>query len=195
MLKPLDIMMVGVGGQGTILAGKVLAGAAQEAGYDVKVSEIHGMAQRGGSVVTQVRMGEKVYSPLIAEGTADVLLAFEKLEGLRLLPFLKPGGTVVINNQEIPPVPVLVGAAEYPADIIEYIRAKVQNTVVINALDVAVKCGSPKAANMALLGVVARDLPISMEIWGKALAARIKARFLELNKAAFTVGYELKVTG
>ncbi len=195
MLKPLDIMMVGVGGQGTILAGKVLAGAAQEAGYDVKVSEIHGMAQRGGSVVTQVRMGEKVYSPLIAEGTADVLLAFEKLEGLRLLPFLKPGGTVVINNQEIPPVPVLVGAAEYPADIIEYIRAKVQNTVVINALDVAVKCGSPKAANMALLGVVARDLPISMEIWGKALATRIKARFLELNKAAFTVGYELKVTG
>lgn len=191
MLKPLDVLMVGVGGQGTILAGKVLAGAAQEAGYDVKVSEIHGMAQRGGSVVTQVRMGEKVYSPLIAEGTADVLLASEKLEGLRLLPFLKPGGTVIINNQEILPVPVLVGAAEYPADIIEYIRAKVQNTVVIDALDVAVKCGSSKAVNIVLLGVAARNLPISMEVWEKALAARIKPKFLELNKAAFAVGYEL----
>jgi indolepyruvate ferredoxin oxidoreductase beta subunit len=183
--------MVGVGGQGTILASKVLARAAQEAGYDIKVSEIHGMAQRGGSVVTQVRLGEKVYSPLITEGGADVVLAFEKLEGLRLLPYLKPGGTIIINNQEIPPVPVLVGAAQYPANVIEYIRSVAPDTVVVDALDIAVKCGNPKAANVVLLGVMAKNLPIEREVWEKALAARVPARFLEVNKAAFAAGYEL----
>lgn len=191
MLKPVNVLMVGVGGQGTILASKVLAQAAQEAGYDIKVSEIHGMAQRGGSVVTQVRLGEKVYSPLITEGGADVLLAFEKLEGLRLLPFLKPGGTMIINDQEIPPVPVLVGAAEYPADIIEYIRSVAPNTVMVDALDIAVKCGNSKAANVVLLGVMARNLPIEREVWEKALAERVPAKFLEVNKAAFAAGYEL----
>lgn len=191
MLKPVDVLMVGVGGQGTILASKVLAQAAQESGYDIKVSEIHGMAQRGGSVVTQVRLGEKVYSPLITEGGADVLLAFEKLEGLRLLPFLKPGGTIVINNQEIPPVPVLVGAAEYPSNVFEYIRTKAPNTVVVDAMDIAVKCGNPKAANVVLLGVMARNLPIEREVWEKALAERVPAKFLEVNKAAFAAGYEL----
>ena len=118
MLKPVDILMVGVGGQGTILASKILARAALETGYDIKVSEIHGMAQRGGSVVTQVRLGEKVFSPLIPAGGADVVLSFEKLEGLRLMPFLKPDGAMIINEQEIPPVPVLVGAAEYPATLL-----------------------------------------------------------------------------
>lgn len=191
MLKPVDVLMVGVGGQGTILASKVLARAAQEAGYDIKVSEIHGMAQRGGSVVTQVRLGEKVYSPLITEGGADVVLAFEKLEGLRLLPYLKPGGTIIINNQEIPPVPVLVGAAQYPANVIEYIRSVAPDTVVVDALDIAVKCGNPKAANVVLLGVMAKNLPIEREVWEKALAARVPARFLEVNKAAFAAGYEL----
>lgn len=191
MLKPVDVLMVGVGGQGTILASKVLAQAAQETGYDIKVSEIHGMAQRGGSVVTQVRLGEKVYSPLITEGGADVLLAFEKLEGLRLLPFLKPGGTIIINNQEIPPVPVLVGAAEYPANIFEYIRTKTPNTVVVDAMDIAVKCGNPKAANVVLLGVMARNLPIEREVWEKALVSRVPAKFLEVNRAAFAAGYEL----
>ncbi len=191
MLKPVDILMVGVGGQGTILASRILALAAQEAGYDLKVSEIHGMAQRGGSVVTQVRLGEKVYSPLISTGGADVLLAFEKLEGLRLLASLKPGGTIIINEQEILPVPVLVGAVEYPPNIIEYVRSVAMNTVVVDAFDIAVKCGNPKAANVVLLGVMARNLPIEREVWEKALAERVPARLLEVNKAAFAAGYEL----
>jgi indolepyruvate ferredoxin oxidoreductase beta subunit len=192
MLKPVDVLMVGVGGQGTILATRVLAQAAQEAGYDIKVSEIHGMAQRGGSVVTQVRLGEKVFSPLIPAGGADVVLAFEKLEGLRLLPALKPGGTIIINEQEIPPVPVLVGVAEYPANIVEYIRSAASNVVAVNALEIAEKCGNPKAANMVLLGAMARRLPFGLELWEKALAERIPARLLEVNQAAFAAGYEYK---
>lgn len=191
MLKPVNVLMVGVGGQGTILASKVLAQAAQAAGYDIKVSEIHGMAQRGGSVVTQVRLGEKVFSPLITEGGADVVLAFEKLEALRLLPFLKPGGAIIINDQAIPPVPVLVGAAVYPPGILEYIRSVTPNTVVVDALDIAVKCGNPKAANVVLLGAMARTLPIKREVWKKALAERVPAKFLEVNQAAFSAGYEL----
>ena len=190
MLKPVDVLMVGVGGQGAILASRVLAQAVEEAGYDIKVSEIHGMAQRGGSVVTQIRLGQKVYSPLITEGGADVLLAFEKLEALRLLPFLKPGGTMIINNQAIFPVPVLVGAAEYPDNIFEYISSAVPNTIVVDALDIAVKCGSSKAANVVLLGTLARNLPIERKVWDKALADRVPSKFLDVNKAAFTAGYE-----
>ncbi len=192
MLKPVDILMVGVGGQGTILASRILAAAAQEAGYDLKVSEIHGMAQRGGSVVTQVRLGEKVYAPLIPAGGADVLLAFEKLEGLRLLASLKPGGTIIINEQEILPVPVLTGAAEYPGDILGYIRSKAPETVSVDAHSIAQKCGSAKAANVVLLGVMARSLPIEREIWEKALSQRVPARLLEVNKAAFAAGYDYK---
>ena len=191
MLKPVDVLMVGVGGQGTILASRVLAQAALETGYDIKVSEIHGMAQRGGSVVTQVRLGEKVFSPLIPDGGADIVLAFEKLEGLRLLPALKPGGTIIINEQEIPPVPVLVGAAEYPAKIVDYIRSAVSNVVAVDALGLAEKCGNPKAANIVLVGVMARRLPFGLEVWEKALAERIPARLLEVNKAAFKAGYDL----
>lgn len=191
MLKLVDVLMVGVGGQGTILASRVLAQAALETGYDIKVSEIHGMAQRGGSVVTQVRLGEKVFSPLIPDGGADIVLAFEKLEGLRLLPALKPGGTIIINEQEIPPVPVLVGAAEYPANIVDYIRSAVSNVVAVDALGLAEKCGNPKAANIVLVGVMARRLPFGLEVWEKALAKHIPARLLEVNKAAFKAGYDL----
>ncbi len=192
MFKPVDILMVGVGGQGTILASRVLAQAALETGYDIKVSEIHGMAQRGGSVVTQVRLGEKVFSPLIPDGGADIVLAFEKLEGLRLLPALKPGGIIIINEQEIPPVPVLAGVAEYPANIVDYIRSAVSNVVAVDALGLAEKCGSAKAANIVLLGVMARRLPFGREVWEKALAERIPARLLEVNKAAFAAGYDYK---
>jgi indolepyruvate ferredoxin oxidoreductase beta subunit len=180
-----------VGGQGTILASRVLAQAALETGYDIKVSEIHGMAQRGGSVVTQVRFGEKVFSPLIPDGGADIVLAFEKLEGLRLLPALKPGGAIIINEQEIPPVPVLVGAAEYPANIVDYIRSAVSNVAAVDALGLAEKCGNPKAANIVLVGVMARRLPFGLEVWEKALAKHIPARLLEVNKAAFKAGYDL----
>ncbi|MDD4334393.1 MAG: indolepyruvate oxidoreductase subunit beta [Desulfotomaculaceae bacterium] len=190
MLKPVDILMVGVGGQGTILASKILAQAALETGYDIKVSEIHGMAQRGGSVVTQVRLGKKVFSPLIPAGGADVVLAFEKLEGLRLMPFLKPDGTIIINEQEILPVPVLVGAAEYPSGIIEYIRSAARHVVTVDALAIAEKCGNAKAANVVLLGVMAGRLLFAREVWEKALADRVPAKLLEVNKAAFMAGYE-----
>ncbi|RJQ27662.1 MAG: indolepyruvate oxidoreductase subunit beta [Peptococcaceae bacterium] len=191
MLEPINVLMVGVGGQGTILASKVLAGAAEKAGYDVKVSEVHGMAQRGGSVVTQVRLGQKVHSPLIGEKTAGIVLAFEKLEGLRLLPFLKPGGTMIVNDQEIPPAPVLAGAVEYPAGIIAHIRAVAPDTVVVDALELAAACGNARAANVVLLGALARRLPIGEELWQESLAAQVPARLLEVNRAAFAAGYNL----
>jgi indolepyruvate ferredoxin oxidoreductase beta subunit len=191
LLKSIDVLMVGVGGQGTILASRVLAQAAQAAGYDIKVSEIHGMAQRGGSVVTQVRLGKKVYSPLIVEGGADILLAFEKLEALRLLPYLKKGGTLIVNNQSIAPVPVLVGAAEYPPGIPEYLKDTVPGTLMFDATEIAGRCGTVKAANVVLLGAMARRLPIERDIWEKALSECIPAKFLEVNKAAFAAGYEL----
>lgn len=191
MLKPVDVLMVGVGGQGTILASRILAQAAQEAGYDVKMSEIHGMAQRGGSVTTQIRLGEKVYSPLIVLGGADILLAFEKLEALRLLPYLKKGGTLIVNNQSIEPVPVLTGAMEYPKDIPGYLQATVPNTLVFDATEIAARCGTVKAANVVLVGALARRMPIERPIWEKALAEHVPAKLLEVNKAAFAAGYEL----
>lgn len=189
MLKPVAILMVGVGGQGTILASKITAAAARAVGYDIKVSEIHGMAQRGGSVVTQVRLGEKVYSPLISEGEADIILAFEQLEALRWLPYLKQGGTIIINNQQIYPVPVLAGAAQYPEDIIGRIKEQFANVQVLDALKQAIECGNPKAANVVLLGAMAKKLPIEEKVWREALAATVKSRFLDVNEAAFSVGY------
>lgn len=189
MLKAMDILMVGVGGQGTILASKVLAAAARAAGYDVKVSEIHGMAQRGGSVVTQVRLGTSVYSPTIALGEADVILAFEQLESLRWLPYLKPGGAIIINNQQIYPVPVLAGAAQYPEDIIGQIQARVPRVQVLDALQQALDCGNAKAANVVLLGALARKMPIEETIWRQALADTVPQRFLEVNEKAFSAGY------
>ena len=191
MLKPIEVLMVGVGGQRTILASRILAQAAQEAGYDVKMSEIHGMAQRGGSVTTQIRLGQKVYSPLIVHGGADILLAFEKLEALRLLPYLKKGGTLIVNNQAIEPVPVLTGAMEYPEDIPGYLQATVPNTLVFDATEIAARCGTVKAANVVLVGALARRMPIERPIWEKALAEHVPARLLEVNKAAFAAGYEL----
>ena len=190
MRKPLDLLLVGVGGQGTILASKVLAQVGLEAGYDVKMSEIHGMAQRGGSVVTQVRMGEKVYSPMVDIGGADAILAFERLEGLRYLSYLKPGGTIIINDQAIAPMPVLIGVAEYPENILEYIGSLHENLVAVDALQKAVECGNAKAANVVLLGVLAKRLPLEKEIWVKALKAKVPEKLLEINLAAFEAGYE-----
>lgn len=193
MLKPVDVLLVGVGGQGTILASRILAHVGQSMGYDLKVSEIHGMAQRGGSVSTQVRMGEKVYSPLIEEGRADVILAFEKLEGLRWLGYLKPGGSMIVNGQSIYPVPVLAGLAAYPEDIAGYLKSKVRDTVVVDALGMARQCGNVKAANVVLMGVLARRLPFPGEKWLEALEARVPAKFLEVNRAAFNAGYNLGI--
>ncbi|AQS60414.1 indolepyruvate oxidoreductase subunit beta [Desulforamulus ferrireducens] len=191
MRKPLNILLVGVGGQGTILATRVLAKAAQDAGYDIKVSEIKGMAQRGGSVVTQVRLGEKVYSPLIAEGSADVILAFEKMEALRWLHYLKPTGHIIVNDQAIAPVPVLTGAATYPADCLTRVQQSVSNTMVVDALTIALECGNPKAANVVLIGMLAKRLPIAKETWLTALKARVPERFIDVNLKAFERGFNL----
>ncbi|WP_066634089.1 indolepyruvate oxidoreductase subunit beta [Desulfolucanica intricata] len=191
MRKSLNLLLVGVGGQGTILASKILAQVGLEAGFDVKMSEIHGMAQRGGSVVTQVRMGEKVFSPMVARGAADAVLAFERLESLRYLSYLKPEGSIIINDQAIAPVPVLIGAAEYPENILEYVKSRCPNTIVVDALREAVACGNAKAANVVLLGVLAKRLDLEKEIWLKALEAKVPARFLDVNRAAFDAGYNL----
>lgn len=191
MRKPVNILLVGVGGQGTILATRVLARAAQEAGYDIKVSEIKGMAQRGGSVVTQVRLGEKVYSPIISEGGADVILAFERMEAQRWLPYLKEDGAMIINDQAIAPVPVLTGTAAYPEDCLERVKKACPRTTVVDALKIALECGNPKAANVVLVGLLAKRLPIAREIWLQALKARIPERFIDVNLKAFEAGNAL----
>lgn len=188
MLKPINILMVGVGGQGTILASRVLASAARAVGYDVKVSEIHGMAQRGGSVVTQVRLGEKVYSPHISEGEADYIVAFEQLEALRWLIYLKPEGTIYINDQQIYPMPVLAGMADYPEKIIQLIKERVKNVVVLEAYRHALESGSEKAVNVVMLGALAPKLQIEEAHWRKAIADNAPARFLEINNTAFDAG-------
>ncbi|MCF8011287.1 MAG: indolepyruvate oxidoreductase subunit beta [Clostridiales bacterium] len=189
MCKPVDILLVGVGGQGTILASKVLCAAAEAAGFDIKMSEIHGMAQRGGSVVTQVRLGEKVYSPLIEEGCADIMLSFEKLEALRWLHWMKNDGTIIVNNYAVAPVPVLAGVAEYPANVLEYIEEKVPGCTILHAVEIAKSCGNSKAANVVLLGAMAREMPVSREFWQQALDSVIPPKLLDINKKAFDAGY------
>ncbi|MEG6522820.1 indolepyruvate oxidoreductase subunit beta [Desulfotomaculum sp. 1211_IL3151] len=191
MLKPVNILLVGVGGQGTILATRILAKAAQDAGYDIKVSEIKGMSQRGGSVVTQVRLGQRVYSPLIAEGNADVILAFEKMEALRWLPYLKDGGSIIVNDQAIAPVPVLSGAAVYPEDCLERVMKLAPNTIVVDALNVALQCGNPKVINVVLVGLLAKKLSIDKELWLNALKTRVPEKFIDVNMKAFAEGYNL----
>lgn len=183
-----DVLLAGVGGQGIILAGKILARAAQLAGFEVKVSEVHGMAQRGGSVVTHVRFGPRVWSPLI--GSADVLVAFEQLEGLRWLSRLKPGGTVILNRQTIYPLPVLTGAAAYPEEVPETVRARGFRTLVVEGPELAAKAGSGKAANMVLVGVLAAELDLPREVWTKALEALLPVAYRAVNLTAFNLGYE-----
>ena len=188
----IGIVIVGVGGQGTLLASKILGHIALQHGYDVRVSEVHGMSQRGGSVVTFVRMSatEPVYSTLVEQEQADVVLAFEKLEALRALPYVKPKtGTVIVNTQQILPMPVITGAAMYPDDAVARISASAPHTVALDATAIATECGTHRAANVVLLGVLARKLPFTREAWMDALAHTVKPQFLEMNKAAFDRGY------
>ncbi|WP_418791157.1 indolepyruvate oxidoreductase subunit beta [Phosphitispora sp. TUW77] len=191
--KTVNILIVGVGGQGTILASRILSYLAMEDGHDVKVSEIHGMAQRGGSVVTQVRMGKKVYSPLISEGQADIILAFEKLEALRWVHCLKTDGTIIINTQAIDPVPVMMGIQEYPDGIVCRIKGKVLDTIAVDALHMAEECGNAKASNVVLMGVLARKMGFGKEKCIRALEEKVPFKFLELNKNAFEMGWNLQV--
>ena len=184
-----SVMIVGVGGQGTLLASRVLGRVMLDAGYDVKVSEVHGMSQRGGSVVTYVRWGEKVESPVINEGEADVLLAFEQLEAARFLPYLKKGGVVVTNTQQIDPMPVITGAAAYPENLIEKIESMGVRLTALDALALAQEAGSQKAVNVVLIGAMASSLDIPEELWLDAIEKTVPPKFLEMNKRAFTLGY------
>ena len=186
-----NVMIVGVGGQGSLLASKLLGKLLIEQGYDVKVSEVHGMSQRGGSVVTYVRFGEKVYSPLICEGEADYLISFEKLEAARYAPCLKKGGRIVTNTQQIDPMPVIVGKAEYPEAVLAELENKGVRVDAIDALSLAQKAGSSKAVNIVLLGHLARSFEgISKEAWIKAIEETVAPRFIALNLEAFRLGYE-----
>ena len=186
-----NILLVGVGGQGTILASKILASGLMKAGYDVKMSEIHGMSQRGGSVSTQVRYGDKVYSPIVGKGSADVIVAFEEMEALRWLDHLRIGGTMVINDHQIQPVPVNLGMAEYPEGIIEHLKG-ICDVHAFKAAEIATELGNPKAMNIVLLGALIKSMGGLDEIdWDAEIEANVKPKFAELNKKAFRAGYEL----
>lgn len=182
-----SILLVGVGGQGTILASKILTTGLMEAGYDVKMSEIHGMSQRGGSVSSQVRYGEKVMSPVIEKGKADMIVAFEKMEALRNLDYLRPEGTLVVNAEEIPSMSVITGEENYPVDVLEEIEAHVKAQVV-DATVLARELGNEKAANIILLGTIIRSMGLEEIDWDSILKANIKPQFLELNQKALKVG-------
>ena len=181
------IMIVGVGGQGTLLASRILGNTVIGEGYDVKVSEVHGMSQRGGSVVTYVKYGEKVYSPIIDKGEADIILAFEKLEAMRALPFLKKGGKMIVNAQEMNPMPVITGAAQYPENIEEKICSKV-DAQFVDALSLAKEAGTSKAVNLVLMGRLSKYFDIPLEKWQKAIDACVPAKFAEINHKAFMLG-------
>ena len=187
-----SIMLVGVGGQGTLLASRILGNTLLSQGYEVKVSEVHGMSQRGGSVVTYIKYGDKVYSPVIEKGEADIIVSFEELEAARWLPYLKQGGKLIVNTQKIDPMPVVIGAAEYPQGVIEAISATGTDITSINALSLAVEAGSSKAVNVVLMGVLASKTDIAYETWVEAVKATVPAKFLELNLKAFELGYNFK---
>ena len=187
-MKTKNIMIVGVGGQGTLLASKLLGRLLLTKGYDVKVSEVHGMSQRGGSVVTYVRYGEKVYSPVVDKGEADVIISFEMLEAARWVEYLKKGGTIVTNTQQINPMPVIIGAAEYPQNLAEKIAEKGINIEAFDALSLAEEAGTSKAVNLVLLGRISKYFDFTDEEWMDAIEKSVPAKFLELNKKAFAMG-------
>ncbi len=186
-----NILIVGVGGQGTILASRVLSEVVCSLGYDVKVSEIHGMSQRGGSVVTQIRFGEKVYSPIVEAGEVDIILAFEMLEGLRWLPYLKQGGCIIANCQQIDPMPVITGKESYPADIPARYQARAGKSLVVDALAAATECGNARAVNIVLLGVLSKMMDAELSVWEEALRHCCKPAHLESNLRAFAKGRSL----
>lgn len=185
-----NIMIVGVGGQGTLLTSRILGGLAISAGYDVKLSEVHGMAQRGGSVVTFVRYGENVAEPIVEEGQADVIIAFERLEALRYAHFLKKEGALVINDWKIDPMPVVIGAAEYPENIIENLE-KEHKVYTVNATEESKKLGNPRVFNLIVLGVAAQHMDFTKEQWYQVIKNTVPPKTIEINKKAFDTGYEL----
>lgn len=187
-VKTKNIMIVGVGGQGTLLASKLLGKILLTKGFDVKVSEVHGMSQRGGSVVTYVRYGDKVYSPIIDKGEADIILSFEILEAARWIEYLSKDGIIITNTQQTNPMPVITGAAEYPENLSEKIKATGAKADCFDALSLAVEAGSSKAVNLVLLGKLSTYFDFSEEEWMTAIETSVPEKFLEINKKAFTLG-------
>ena len=183
-----NIMIVGVGGQGTLLASKLMGKLFLSQGYDVKVSEVHGMSQRGGSVVTYVRYGDKVYSPVIDKGQADVIVAFELLEAARWLEYLKPGGRIIVNTQKTDPMPVITGQAKYPTDLVEKMVASGAQVDAVDALPIAETAGTAKAVNIVLMGRMSRYFDFPEEAWLDALKAVVPERLLDVNLKAFAMG-------
>ncbi len=186
-----SVMIVGVGGQGSLLASRILGHVLLSQGFDVKVSEVHGMSQRGGSVVTYVKYGDKVYSPVIEKGEADVIISFEQLEAARCVPYLKKNGHLIVSTQEIEPMPVITGAAKYPEDIIAKIKDMGIDVIAADALSLAEKLGNVKASNVVLIGVLSSKLGFEKDVWYKALEECVPSKYLELNKNAFELGAAL----
>ena len=183
-----NIMIVGVGGQGSLLASKLLGRLLVNEGYDVKVSEVHGMSQRGGSVVTYVRYGDKVYSPIVDKGEADFIVSFEKLEAARYTPYLKENGKIIVNSQEIDPMPVIIRAMEYPHESLEHLMAKGVDIDCIDALSPALEAGSAKATNIVLMGRLSKYMNIAPEKWEEAIRQSVAPKFVEMNLKAFALG-------
>ncbi len=189
MVNTKNIMIVGVGGQGSLLASKLLGHLLSDEGFDVKVSEVHGMSQRGGSVVTYVRYGDRVDSPIIDKGEADFIVSFEKLEAARWAVCLREGGTIVVNDRETDPMPVIIGAAEYPHGVLDSLRAKGVSVDSMDALTLATEAGTAKAVNLVLMGRLSRYFPeISEDKWMAAIEACVKPKFVDINKKAFLMG-------
>lgn len=185
-----NILLSGVGGQGTITAAKLLTTGLMEEGYDVKMSEIHGMSQRGGTVLSQVRFGDDVQSPVIEKGTADLIVAFEKMEAMRYLDYLKPDGRLVVNNTQIWPLPVVIGQAQYPEGLLDALAEKTQ-LQVIPASEMAEELGNPKTMNVILLGTIVKSMNLTDIDWEKIIRDNIKPKFADLNITAFQRGVDL----
>lgn len=183
-----SIMIVGVGGQGSLLASRIIGNVLLSQGYDVKVSEVHGMSQRGGSVVTYVKYGEKVYSPVIEKGEADIIVSFELLEAARWLSYLKKGGHLITSTQALDPMPVITGAAQYPTDIVEKIKGMGVDIIAADALSLAEEAGNAKASNVVLMGLIASKMSFDDQVWKDAVKQCVPEKFLELNLKAFELG-------
>lgn len=188
-MKTTSIMIVGVGGQGTLLTSRILGGVMEKAGYEVKVSEVHGMAQRGGSVVTFVRYGETVAEPIVEEGQADVLIAFERLEALRYANFLKKDGVLIVNDWRIDPISVVMGTREYPENIIEDLEKR-HTVYKINAMEEALKLGNARVFNNVVLGLAARHMDFELDDWKEVIAQKVPPKTIEINTKAFMAGYD-----
>ena len=187
-MKTVNIMIVGVGGQGSLLASKLMGNLLVNEGYDVKVSEVHGMSQRGGSVVTYVKFGDKVYSPICDKGEADFIVSFEKLEAARYASYLAKDGKIIVNSQEIDPMPVIIGAAEYPHGALDNLTNCGMHIDAIDALTPAIEAGSSKAVNIVLMGRLSKYMDIPEEKWIEAIKQSVAPKFVEMNLKAFALG-------